>query len=96
MFALTVPPPPAEPAILSGYVVQARYGIELERLVPFDPDDEDYDLRFRDWFPNGFAFREHAANEIHQAQIAGGFQSRILPGVAERQPNNEFHFFTVH
>lgn len=100
MYAFSQPPAPAappQPETISGYVIQAMYGSTHEgRLTPFDPDDADFDLRFREWFPNGFATRAGPAQEVHQAQLIGGFQSRVLPGVAERQANGEFAFFTVH
>ena len=96
MFTLAVPPPAPKPVTIPGYVVQVQYASELERLVPFDPDDTDYDLRFRDWYANGFATRQAGADEIHQVHLATGWKSRILPGIAEQDADGKFTLFTVH
>lgn len=98
MLSFNVPPTPTpHPEIIPGYVVQIRYATGPDgRIFPFDPDDHGYDLMFREWTPNGFASRATGADEIHAAHLATGFESRILNGVAERQANGEFMFFTVH
>ena len=96
MFALTTPPEPPRLTTIPGYVVQVQYAVELERLVPFDPEDEDFDLRFRDWFINGFATRRNGADDIHQTHLAAGWKSRILPGIAEQDAAGKFTLFTMH
>lgn len=80
-------PPSPRPVTMQGYVIQALYNdkqTETGRLTPFDPNDDSYDLQFRDWRVNGFATRAPQASEIHASQLAFGWRSRILPGVAEQ------------
>ncbi len=97
MLSFASPPPESKPEVFVGFIVQIRYGVTGEgRLTPFTPDDPQFDLRFREWTTNGFSSRTHGAEELNQAHLETGWQTRVLPGVAERRRNGAVEFFALH
>lgn len=97
MFALSAPPAPEPPRVYTGYVLQVRYSYTSEgRFQPFVDDDDVFDLRFRDWYPNGFTTRQTSIQEMSDLHEQAGWDHRVLPGVVERHANGVDLFFTVH
>lgn len=81
------PPPKPSTRTASGFVVQIMYGPDKTgagKLWPFNADDPDMDLVYRDWENVMFSTHSKSASEIHESQLALSWRSRILPGVAEQ------------
>src|SRR5689334_7498409 len=80
-------PPSSLPRTANGLVVQITYGPDTTgagKLWPFNPDDPDMDLVYRGWENVMFSTHSKSASEIYESQLAYGWRSRILPGVAEQ------------